>query len=365
MTLRESPLLRTFPPPQFFLAPGTGLALSSRAIRSATLSEQGVELALSDYGEEALPAGVFSAGEIKDRDALKTRLLNIAKEHRIRAAHIAIPEQPSFLLFLEIPLMARRDIRAYLAEQIEKEVPFSVRDILFDYEMAACAPKDGAPSLCASVAVIPKKIVDDYCALFRECGIAPRSLELGAHALARAVLPREHKGVALLVDIDLEETLVAVVAGKTVRFTATIAMGGGALTSALVKKMGVAPEEARRLKHRIGLKKSAPEADLVNTLLSPLSALRDEIKRHYLSWHTHLPEKGAAALSRIEKIVLSGEDAAMPGLADYLRSGLKEDLVIADPWQNIAPLGASTPELPRKDALRYAVAFGLALRPYD
>ena len=55
----------------------------------------------------------------------------------------------------------------------------------------------------------------------------------------------------------------------------------------------------------------------------------------------------------------------MPGLADYLRSGLKEDLVIADPWQNIAPLGASTPELPRKDALRYAVAFGLALRPYD
>ncbi len=359
-------LSRAFPPPHFLVAPAAGLAISARVLRFASLEGSGERhLRLVKYGEVEIPEGVFAGGEIKDRDALKAILSDFQKKHSLRSVYVSVPEQPSFNLYLELPPLPRNEIRSNLLDRIEQHVPFSAHDIVFDYEIAECAETGNDRTLCVGAIILPQKIAADYLSLLAECGMEPLSLELGAHALSRALLPKKNNGVYMLVDIDAAETGIAIVHDSIVRFTATITVGGNMLTEALAKKLFVSSEEAARLKKRVGLKKTGAGLDMASILIPSLSTLRDEIKRYFLYWHTHAVSKETTVLPRIQSIILSGEEAGIPGLADYLRGSLKENVVLANPWRNINPLTEYTPSLSRVHSLRFATAFGLALRAHS
>ncbi len=357
-------LSRVFPPPHFLVAPAAGLDISVRAIRYAELERKGAYLRLARYGEAEIPDGVFAGGEIRDRDALKTLLSDFRKKHGFRFVYAAVPEQPSFILYLELPRMPRSEIRKNLLQRIEQHVPFSANDIIFDYENTACAEPKKNGSLCLGVTILPQKIATDYFSLLAECGMDPLSLELGAHALSRALLPKESAGAYMLVDIDEGATGIAIVNDGIVRFTATITIGGNMLTDTVARTLSLSPDEAAKIKRTVGLKQTKEGLDMARILIPPLSTLRDEIKRYYLYWHTHTVLEEGVALPQIKKIILSGEEAGIPGVADYLRSSLKENVALANPWLNINPLTAYTPDLSRVSAFRFATAFGLALRTF-
>ena len=358
-------LSRVFPPPHFLVAPAAGLAISAHALRFASFDGSGERhLRLANYGEAEIPDGVFAGGEIKDRGALKAILSDFQKKHGLRSVYVSVPEQPSFILYLALPPLQRSEIRGNLLGRIEQHVPFSANDIVFDYEIAECAETENDSALCVGVTILPQKIAADYLLLLAECGVEPLSLELGAHALSRALLPPKNKGAYMLVDIDAAETGIAIVHDDIVRFTATITIGGNMLSDVLAKQLSIPPEEAVRVKRLVGLKKTKDGLDVADILIPPLSTLRDEIKRYFLYWHTHTVSAEAAVLPRIQKIILCGEEADIPGLADYLRGSLKESVGIANPWRNINSLSAYTPRLSRVHSLRYATAFGLALRAF-
>lgn len=363
MLLSLQSLSRIFPPPRFLVAPAAGLAISAHALRFAEFEGSRGHLRLTKYGEAEIPDGVFAGGEVKDRDALKAILLAFQKKHKLHFVYASVPEQPSFILFLELPRMPRNEIRKNLLGRIEQHVPFSANDIVFDYENTLCAEPENTGALCLGVTILPQKIAADYSFLLAECGMEPLSLELGAHALSRALLLEENTGAYMLVDIDAAETGISIVNANIVRFTATITMGGTMLTEAVERGLSVSPEEAARIKKLVGLKKTKG-MDMAGILTPPLSTLRDEIKRYYLYWHTHTISNEAAALPRIQKIILCGEEAGVPGLADYLRGSLKETVVLANPWRNVNPLTEYTPSLSRVHSLRFATAFGLALRAF-
>ena len=352
------PLLRIFPPPRFLLAPAVGLTISDHSIRFAELARAGRFLTLLRSGEMEVPGDVFTDGKIRDRDALKTALSEFRKKYRLRAAHIALPDEESYLFHTKIQGVPRREVRARLLGEIEQNVPLPKNEVLFDYQFARNASEE------VSVTVLPAKTAAEYLSLFRESGFSPLSFELEAHALARALVSPRENGTRMLIDMGRTRTAVSIVSNGIVLFTATITMGGEALTSAVAKSFGLTFAEAREQKMRVGLKKTEQGADMVNALLPPLSTLRDEIKRYYSYWYSSAAPGKDGSSQKLEKILLSGVDAGIPGLPDYLRSSLKEKLSVANPWRNINPLSDYTPTLARNDALRYAVAFGLALRSF-
>lgn len=359
-----SRIASVFPPPHFLAAPAAGLDISVGTLRFAELARSGTHLRLARYDEMEIPDGVFAGGEIKNRDALKAILSDFQKKHKIRLVHASVPEQPSFILYLELPRVPRNEIRKNLLERIEQHVPFSSSDIVFDYEDTPCATADAGDTHCLGVTILPQKIAADYISLLAECGMEPLSLELGAQALSRALLPKKNEDVYMLVDIDRDHTGIAIVDANIVRFTATITMGGSMLTDAAAKKLAISPEKAEKIKRAVGLKKIKNGLDMAGILIPPLSTLRDEIKRYFLYWHTHVVTKEAVTVPRIQKLFLCGEEASVPGLADYLRGSLKETVVIANPWRNINPLTEYTPSLSRIHSLRFGTAFGLALRAF-
>src|SRR3989344_8587593 len=102
---------RVFPPPHFLVAPAAGLDISLRALRFAELEGKGAYLRLARYGEMEIPDGVFAGGEIKDRDAFKAILSGFQKKYRLRSVYASVPEQPGFILYLELPRMPQNEIR--------------------------------------------------------------------------------------------------------------------------------------------------------------------------------------------------------------------------------------------------------------
>ena len=65
----------------------------------------------------------------------------------------------------------------------------------------------------------------------------------------------------------------------------------------------------------------------------------------------------------IERILMCGGDANIPGLLEYLSSGLDTPIAFANPWINILPsFDKEIPPMTFNNSLRYATALGLALR---
>ncbi len=164
----------------------------------------------------------------------------------------------------------------------------------------------------------------------------------------------------MIVDFGETRTGIAISYAGQVYFTSTIAIGGRMLTETLAKHFGIGIPEAEAMKRQFGLSKGTPEQDVFSLLLNNVAVLRDEINKHFIYWHTH-PDENGAARPAIEEIILVGGDANLSGLPDYLSASLRVKTVVANVWTNVHIPGSGVPELSRNDSLGYATAIGLSL----
>src|SRR3989344_7222970 len=92
----------------------------------------------------------------------------------------------------------------------------------------------------ASVTAYAKRIVNDYQEVFARAGITLRSLEVESQSLARAIIgPEEKNTVVMLIDFGRRTTRIAIAESGVVAFTATVEVGGEALTAAVMKNFNV------------------------------------------------------------------------------------------------------------------------------
>ena len=94
--------------------------------------------------------------------------------------------------------------------------------------------------------------------------------------------------------------------------------------------------------------------------LAPIAdRLIQEVKKNIAYYEEHNESNPV----RIKKVILSGKEAGLKGLSEYLSARLKIETELANPWVNIAPFPMKTaPKLPLSESLGYAGVFGLALR---
>jgi len=67
---------------------------------------------------------------------------------------------------------------------------------------------------------------------------------------------------------------------------------------------------------------------------------------------------------RVEKIILTGGGALLPGLTNYLSEAFNLNVIVGDPWFRVAYPFELKPILD-KIGPRLAVAIGLAMREFD
>ncbi len=347
-----------FPPPRFLEMPAAGVDISDRSIRFAELKHGKGAFVLGRFGEKFIPPGIVVGGEIRKQEELRKILTDLRKELDFVYVRVSLPEQLGYSLKIKIPKVARKDIYESIELQLQEYVPVSPEEAVFDYELVTCGRAAEELFYEVGLSVMPQKIIQSYVSLFEYTGLIPLSFEFEAHAIARSLVRDGDCGTFLLLDIGATRTGLAIVSSGVITFTSTINVGGYSLTESVAKALSISFKEAERRKEERGLL-DGKEDILYQVLLARLSVLRDEISKHYTYARTHenIIGKGGA----VERIIICGGEANVPGLPNYLATTLETEIEIANPWVNINSLIEYVPEIPSNHALRYATALGLAL----
>ena len=392
----RAPFLKFFPPPRYLERRAVGLDISDRSIKYAKLewsAGRRSALRLERFGEVELPAGVVEGGQIKNQTALGAALRGLREKTGLREVVFSLPEEQAFLLRLFLPEMAEREVRQSLELQLEEYVPLPAERLFFDYEVvSAPAPPAGGAGYELAVSAFPRATVLDYLAIITAAGFSPVAAEIEGQAVARAILPPpawpadrrarqkpdEKRGATLLVDFGRARTGFALVDDGRVVATATVVtIGGELVTAAIQKSLNVSPAEAERLKLTTGLLATGDDRRVLFALLPIVSVLRDEINKFRGYWETHgdlappaPPSGGVGGAAppfrrRVTRVLLTGGQATLPGLVQYLAGGLGLAVELGDVWTNILDARRVLPPIKFNDSFKYATALGLALRDFN
>jgi type IV pilus assembly protein PilM len=355
-------LTRFFPVPAFLSMPAVGVDISDASVKYLALRRTARGIKLGAYGEERLAPGVVNAGgHIEKVSELAAVLSKIAQTHSFEHVALSLPEEQAYLVELSMPNMKESALRESIELSLEEYVPLPPAETIFDYRIAKY-PVSEKEGYDLSLAALPLATVESYADVCKKSSLQPLSFEIEAHALARALVPRDFLGTYMIVDLGLTRSGVAIGSAESVLFSSTIPLGGDLITQAVAKALNIPKRDAEKLKAEKGLSRAKADEELFAALVPVLSALKDEIAKNVSFWQTHLDSRGKPHAA-IQKIILCGGQAIMPGFADYLSSGLTAPVEIGNPWINIA-LETPIPEMPRALSLQYATAIGLAMRSF-
>lgn len=354
---------RWFPTP-LLIAPRTaGIDISDSSIKWLALLPEKGYFRVDMYGEEPLESGVVVNGAVANVDALMRTLKKVRKRlGDITCVHAALPEEGAYVFTMHIPSDTPRDQATRMIEfEFEGRVPLQPSAAVYDYDVIARFDKDEGEEI--GVSAFPIELAENYQRAFEGAGLTLLSLELEARSIARAVLEHSKNApITLLVDFGRARTGFALVKNGIPIFTSTAEIGGDAITRVLVGKLGLSAEDAEAFKNEHGL--VAPEGEksaAYEAMVGTISALSDEIARHFHYWDTRRNDKGER-VTPVSRVVLVGGSSNMRGLADYIAGRVQAPTEVGNIWRHVSNFDTYIPPIGKHHSLQYATSIGLALR---
>jgi type IV pilus assembly protein PilM len=358
-----SALSKIIPPPTYLTMPCVGVDISDTSLKYVAFKptmRTGANRELTDWGDIQIPNGVVQRGQVNDIGQLVAVLKEFKVATKADFIRVSLPEERAYLFETEIKLNTPlKEVRGLLEFRLEENVPIPSKDVFFDYVIL---PSDGqAKTVKVSVAAYAKETIQTYYNACIEAKLHPLSFEVEAQAMARAVVPKDMTGAAMLVDFGKTRTGIGIVYKDTLLYTSTVDIGGDQLSQALRKVLGndMAEGELTKLKNQEGLIKGVDSSDVHDALLSTVSVIKDELATRMQYWHLR---NGNSSKRRISSIIMCGGSSNMKGLPAYLSESLGVTCVRGNVWENAFSLENTVPPIDKRHSFGYATAIGLALK---
>lgn len=345
-----------FAPPQYLAPPIAGFDISNSGVKAVRVVEGPHGLVLSDFAAERTASGAYSDGEIVDQAEVVKAIVKAAHVVHASAANVALPESKSYLFETEVKSTNTLDQRVELEQRLDELIPLPPAEVVFDFVETV---RGDAGSVITGVG-IARRIVESTLAAFDAADIEVRALESELFASTRALLNPHSDDTVLVVDIGRSTTKVAVTERGVPRFTATVGIGGQALTFAVQKYFGVTEHEARRVKVDRGIVPAAGNDGYLAAMFPTISAIRDEVVRRLEYWQERAG--GDAKIKPVSRVILTGGNASMRGLNEYFSREFRVPVGTGDTFTNFTSRDEWIPPIERGESLTFATAIGIALR---
>ena len=229
-----------------------------------------------------------------------------------------------------------------------------LQDIVLDWQKIDGASTENSKILLTGA---PKTLIQNYISVFKAAQINLLSLETEIFALIRSLLGNDRSPV-MIVQLGSTTTNIFVVDKSTPVINRSIAVGGINISQAIAAHLNLSLEQAEQFKYDLmhnsptDASESAPAM-----IIEAFAPIVNEIK--YI-----LEVFGNKENRRLEKIILTGGGALLPGLTNYLAERFNLNTIVGDPWFRVAYPFELKPIL-EKIGPRLAVAIGLAMREFD
>ena len=308
-----------------FLKSGSvlGVDIGTVAVKVAEFSQKRGGFKFDNYGiletknylEHPNQAIQTSSLKILEKEAV-TLLKILLKEMRpkTKTAVAAIPAFASFATTLDMPVLSRSETARAVMFQAPQYIPLPTSAVSIEwFKIEEFVDDRGVKNQRLFLVGIPNDIIKRYKNIFSQLGLRLVFMEIEGLALARALTGQSDNAVTLVADIGAESTNIVVVQNGVLKHVAQTDYGGGYLTQALARGLGLSNSRAEELKRRRGLLGSGAEFEL-STLITPfLDVIIQEVRHAQDTFERHYGKK-------IEKIVLAGGSAKLLGIDKYINA---------------------------------------------
>jgi len=332
-----------------------GLDIGVSTVKVVSVDKNKNSYELVSLAEARSPGGAWLSGGDEAMKQMAMVIKKLVKDVGLKQKKVvfSLPENEVVSRLIPMPAMKDNEIKAALRFEAETFVPYPLEDVQLDYEIVS---KDETGKMLVFAVAAKTELIDKYLKLLKMSGLSPMAVEAQAVALVRSVQhSTEFEKSAMLVDLGDKFSDVVVFKDRKIFMTRVVSVGGESFTRAISVGLGLDMASAEEYKKAYGMSEGELEGKIKQAVLPVFSSLADEIRKAIIS---HRDEWGEA----IDLIVLSGGGANMPGLSEDLVRVLSAEVQIIQPFLRIDTSKVVLPIDLNRDACRFALAAGLALR---
>ena len=337
-----------------------GLDIGSSSIKAVELkaSKSGYELV--SFGSEHLAPDTVVDGAIMDAPQVANAISKIFDAQRVKTKNVATSVSGHSVIVkrVPLPLMTEDELYDRIPSEASQHIPFDIADVNLSYQLLESMDSQMDVLL---VAVKKDKILN-HTNVLAQAGKTPLVVDIDAFALQNCFEvnyePDAGQTIALL-NIGASVMNINIVRGGVPLFTRDVSVGGNQYTDALQKELDLSFEDAERLKKGDSLP-SVTDEQKQQILRSVSDILTLEIQKTFDFF------RATASGENIQRIVVAGGTARVPGLVDLLREEFAMPVEELNPFRRVlVNSGKHSDDQIREMSPRLAIAVGLALRSFD
>jgi len=264
---------------------------------------------------------------------------------------LSLPESAVSTKVITIPTLTDAELASAIGWQAEQHIPIPKEELSLQYKVLYRPTKtDKQAQMRVLLTGTRKPLVDRYITLFTNLGIEPSFLETQMLSILRSLGIGKEEPATMVINLGATNMDVMVVANGEIQFVFTHTGVGSLLTKTLQQAVGLDLQQAEQYKRSYGLNADQFEGKVSNALLPTITKLTDEMQKALRYYSNQAPQNS------IQRLVLVGGSAQLPGLVEQLNSTLNLEILLA------APFATATGEVPTQNQLAFAVCMGLLMR---
>lgn len=337
-----------------------GVDIGTSAVRVVEISSWGERKTLRNYAELLVPSLYDKPFRTFEKNALLLSSQDIARALRAvlqeaniqqKKAVFSISDFSSFFTTLELPSsMKKSELADAVRFEARRHVPLALSEVTLDWQLLEDPGKDRKQPFRVLLVAVPNEFLHQYQEIARLAGLELVVLEAEVFGCIRSYVT-EDQPTTVLLDIGAQTTTVSVVQRGMLQNSHSMDIGGMHFTERISKALSVDYKTADEEKRAQGIHLMAGEVEILLPLMDMIVSEAEKAADDFA-------QRGTA---QVEKIVLSGGMARLPGLQEYFQKSMRKKTEIIDPFRSLLypPILESTL---KERGPSFAVAVGMALR---
>jgi len=337
-----------------------GIDIGSSSVKLVQLKEVRGGYQLVNLGMTPLPSDAIVDNAIMDSSAVVGAIRDLLLSLKIKEKNVASSVSGHSIIIrkIQMPIMTEEELESSIQWEAEQYIPFEISEVNLDFQILGPDVNDSSQMNVILVAA-KKDFVNDYVALFKECGLNPVVMDVDCFAVANvfeANYPVSDDEVVALIDLGASSLNVNVLKGGMTVFTRDIQLGGNSYNEELQKRLGLNREDAEKVK--LGGELPGVSANTVASVIEDATeVLTTDIQRS-LDFFS-----ASSADERPKRIYITGGVSRVPAIRTSLAQRLGIDVQVLDPWRQITSNKKTfDPDYLQSVGPLFTVAVGLAMR---
>jgi type IV pilus assembly protein PilM len=347
-----------------------GLDISSTSVKLLELVKDGEKYKVQSMAIEPLPDNAVVEKNIQDVDAVGETIQKAVKRSGTKTKNAAVAVAGSAVITKVITMpagLSDSELESQIELEADQYIPYPLEEINLDFEVLGQSANN-EDTIDVLLAASRSENIELRSAALSLGGLTPKIVDVEAYTIENSSklisyqIKRDDEEenndddkIIAVIDIGATMTSLNVVENHHLIYTREQSFGGKQLTEEIMRRYGLAYDEAGRLKKEGGL----PDNYIPEVLEPFKQTIAQQVSRFLQFFYT------SGTHNVVDMIALAGGCASIPGIDELVESQLDTPTVIANPFAEMSLSSKVNPQALSNDAPALMIACGLAMRSFD